>query len=313
MSKTAFIFPGQGAQYVGMGRDLAQVYPRFFRFFEEASEVLGFNLARLCFDGPEEALKQTANTQPAILTVSVACMHLLRSSGLHPDVVAGLSLGEYSALVTADALEFSRAVGVVHRRGTYMQEAVPLGVGAMAAVLGLETPAVEAACEQARAGDWVEIANYNCPGQVVIAGHAAAVERAAALARTAGASKAVMLPVSAPFHSKLLAPAGERLAETLVGVEIRPAAMPVVSNVTANVVQEAGEIRDLLIRQVSSPVRWEESVRCMIGLGVDTFVEVGPGRALSGFVKRIDRTVRIYNVEDVRSLERVLDSFGRVC
>lgn len=313
MAKVAFVFPGQGAQYVGMGRELAEANPRFFRYFSEASEVLGFNLARLCFEGPEDKLKETANTQPAILTMSVATLAILRENGLEPDVVAGLSLGEYSALVAAGAMDFGRAVDLVRKRGTYMQEAVPLGVGTMAAVLGLENEQVESICAQARDVGWVEPANYNCPGQLVIAGHVAAVEKAVELARAAGATKAVMLPVSAPFHCKLLEPAGQRLAEALAGVPIASARIPVIANVTADYVQEPAQIRELLIQQVSSPVRWEESVRRMVADGVDTFIEVGPGRTLSGFIKRIDRKLKVFNVEDVQTLGKVLDSCGRVC
>lgn len=315
MSKIAFVFPGQGAQYVGMGSELARHYPSFFRYFEEASEVLGFNLARLCFDGPEETLKETANTQPAILTMSVACLALMKENGIRADVVAGLSLGEYTALVAAGSLEFGRAVPLVRQRGIYMQEAVPLGEGTMAAILGLEAAAVVAACAGARAEGtgWVEPANYNCPGQIVIAGHVAAVERAMALAAAAGAAKCVLLPVSAPFHCQLLAPAGERLAQDLAQVRIAPAQIPVVANVTANYVTDPAAIRDLLIRQVSSPVRWEESVRRMAADGVETFIELGPGRALSGFIKKIDRKLKVFNVEDVQSLGKVLDSCGRVC
>lgn len=310
LGKVAFVFPGQGAQYVGMGRDLAEQYPQFRRYFDEASEVLGFDLARLCFEGPEERLQETANTQPAILTVSVATLALLRERGLEPDVVAGLSLGEYTALVAAGVLEFRQAVDLVRRRGIYMQEAVPLGEGTMAAILGLESQAVEEICRQARDVGWVEPANYNCPGQVVIAGHVAAVEKAVRLAQEAGAARAVILPVSAPFHCKLLAPAGERLARDLQAVPLAPARIPVVANVTADYVREPEAIRELLIRQVSSPVRWEESVRRMMADGVDTFVEVGPGRTLSGFVRRIDRKLRVFNVEDNQSLVKLLDCWG---
>lgn len=314
MAKIAFVFPGQGAQYVGMGAELARLYPQFHRYFEEASEALGFNLARLCFEGPEETLKETANTQPAILTMSVAAMALLRENGIVPQVVAGLSLGEYSALVTAGSLEFARAVRLVRQRGIFMQEAVPLGQGTMAAILGLSGEQVEAICQAARQGDeWVEPANYNCPGQVVVAGHVPAVQRAMDLALKVGAAKAVLLPVSAPFHCKLLAPAGEKLAAVLAEVPLADARIPVVANVTADYVQDAATIRELLIRQVSAPVLWEQSVRRMIADGVDTFIEVGPGRALSGFIKRIDRKVSVFNVEDAQSLGKVLDSCGRVC
>lgn len=314
MSKCAFLFPGQGAQYVGMGQELSAQYPAFARHFEEASDALGFDLARLCWEGPEEDLKKTANQQPAILTVSVACLSLLTEAGLKPDVVAGLSLGEYSALVAAGALKFSEAVPLVRRRGTYMQEAVPLGMGGMAAILGVDAAKADEFCLQARqeTGLVVEGANYNCPGQIVVSGHHGAVDRVVELATEAG-GKAVKLSVTAPFHSSLLTPAGEMLAGALVQVHLQDAQLPVIANVTADYVTEAGAIRDLLIRQVSSPVRWEESVRRMIADGVEVFVEVGPSRHITGFLKKIDRKLQVFNVEDVQSLGKVLDSCGRVC
>lgn len=314
MSKTAFVFPGQGAQYVGMGQELAREFPLVARHLEEANEALGFDLRKLCWEGPEEELKKTANQQPAILTVSVACLALLTEAGLRPDLVAGLSLGEYSALVAAGSLTFAEAVPLVRARGTYMQEAVPLGTGGMAAVLGFEGPVVDQICLRVaqETGLWVEGANYNCPGQVVVSGHVEAVARAMELAQEAG-GKVVKLSVTAPFHSRLLSPAGERLAEALARVNMKDAAIPVVANVTADYVQKAAEIRPLLVRQVFSPVRWEESVRRMIDDGVETFIEVGPSRALSGFLKKINRTVRSFNIEDIQSLGKVLDSYGRVC
>lgn len=314
MSKLAFLFPGQGAQYVGMGRELAGQYPAVARLFEEADEALGFKLTDLIWEGPEEELKKTANQQPAILTVSVACLGLLQEAGIRPDVVAGLSLGEYSALVAAGSLSFRDAVPLVQRRGTYMQEAVPLGVGGMAAILGFEAAHVDQICAQAReaTGLSVDGANYNSPGQIVVSGHTAAVEKAMELAQAAG-GKVVKLSVTAPFHSSLLARAGEMLEGALARVPVRDATIPVVANVTADYVQSADQIRGLLIRQVSSPVRWEESVRRMIADGVDTFIEVGPSRHLSGFLKKIDRSVRSLNVEDIQSLGKVLDSYGRVC
>lgn len=314
MTKIAFLFPGQGAQYVGMGRELAEQHAGFARHFEQASDALGFDLAKLCWEGPEEELKKTANQQPAILTVSVACLSLLTEAGIKPDVVAGLSLGEYSALVAAGALSFAEAVPLVQRRGTYMQEAVPLGVGGMAAVLGLETERVDQVCREASeaTGQFVQGANYNCPGQIVISGHMEAVDRASELAAAAG-GKVVKLSVTAPFHSALLAPAGQMLAKALGEVQVSDARIPVVANVTADYVTSATAIRDLLIRQVSSPVRWEESVRRMIADGVELFIEVGPGRALSGFLKKTDRKLQVFNIEDAASLAKVLDSSGRVC
>lgn len=314
MSKLGFIFPGQGAQYVGMGRELAQQYKSVARRFEQLNELVGYDLTRLCWEGPEEVLKQTANQQPAILATSVACLELLTELGLQPAVTAGLSLGEYSALVAAGVLTFEEAVPLVHKRGTYMQEAVPLGVGGMAAILGLATDLVDQLCAQAsrETGGHVEGANYNCPGQVVVSGHTEAVARCMELA-SANGGKSVKLSVTAPFHSKLLTPAGERLAEALAQVSLRDAQVPVVANVTADYVTAAGEIRRLLIEQVSRPVRWEESVRRMMADGVDTFIEVGPSRTLAGFQKKIDRKIRVLNVEDAQSLGKVLDSLGRVC
>lgn len=312
MSKIAFLFPGQGAQYIGMGQELAQQHPEVARHFDTASQLLGFDLARLCWEGPEEELKKTANQQPAILTLSVACLRLLTEAGIKPDMVAGLSLGEYSALVAAGALSFEEAVPLVRKRGTYMQEAVPLGVGGMAAILGLTAEQVDELCNQAAQGMLVQGANYNCPGQVVVSGHLPAVDRVVELATQAG-GKAVKLSVTAPFHSSLLAPAGEMLAGALEGVSLHDARIPVVANVTADYVTKADQIRSLLIQQVSHPVLWEASIRRMIADGVELFIEVGPSRALSGFLKKIDRKLRVLNVEDAQSLGKVLDSCGRVC
>ncbi|MFZ5814488.1 MAG: ACP S-malonyltransferase [Bacillota bacterium] len=314
MSKIAFLFPGQGAQYVGMGRELAGQVPSVARRFEQMNELLGFDLRQLCWEGPEEELKKTANQQPAILAFSIACLDLLTEQGIQPDVVAGLSLGEYSALVAAGVLTFEEAVPLVRKRGTYMQEAVPLGMGGMAAILGMKTEDVDSLCARASAetGLHVEGANYNCPGQIVVSGHTEAVARAMELASAAG-GKAVKLSVTAPFHSKLLVRAGEMLAGALEQIPLRDAQVPVVANVTADYVTDAGAIRSLLIEQVSRPVRWEESIRRMIGDGVDTFIEVGPSKALSGFLKKIDRNVRVFNVEDAQTLGKVLDSWGRVC
>ena len=313
MAKLAFVFPGQGAQYVGMGRELAQRHPEFARYFDEASATLGFDLGALCFHGDEHVLKETANTQPAILTMSVACDRLLRDAGLKPAMVAGLSLGEYSALVSAGALSFAAAVPLVRQRGLFMQDAVPSGQGGMAAILGLEAEQVEAICHQVADTGHVSPANYNCPGQIVVAGEAAAVQRAVALAEAAGATRALLLPVGAPVPCKMRAPARERLQAVLAGVRLTAPDVPVVANVTAEPVQEPDAIRELLVRQVASPVRWEASVRNMLAAGIDTFIEVGPGRALTGFIRRIDRKLTVMNVEDPQSLDKVLDSLGRVC
>lgn len=311
--RVGFIFPGQGAQYVGMGKELYELYPSVRAVFEEADDSLGMSLSKVCFEGPEESLKSTMNTQPAILTVSAACLAVLEESGVTPDSVAGLSLGEYGALVAADSLTVTDTVRLVRRRGRYMQEAVPEGQGAMAAVLGLGRTEVEQACREASVAGVVEPANYNCPGQIVIAGETAAVDRAVAVAKELGATRAVRLAVSAPFHCRLLRPAGQRLAEDLEQVEVKEATIPVVANVSADYVRRPEEIKRSLIDQVSRPVRWEESVRRMVDDGTDLFVEVGPGRTLSGFLKRIAPEARTLNVEDGSSLEKLLDYWGEVC
>jgi [acyl-carrier-protein] S-malonyltransferase len=314
MSKTAFIFPGQGSQYVGMGKDLAEQFPAVRRYFDQANDLLGFDLTQLCWEGPEEELKKTANQQPAILAVSVACLSLLQEAGFAPDVVGGLSLGEYSALVAAGVLTYEEAVPLVRKRGMYMQDAVPLGVGGMAAILGVDTQSLDQLCAQVReaTGLVVQGANYNCPGQIVISGHTEAVDKVMEQVGALG-GKAVKLSVTAPFHSTLLTPAGEMLKSALAHVTLHDARVPVIANVTADYVTDAAHIHDLLIRQVSSPVRWEESVRRMLADGVDLFIEVGPSRTLSGFMKKIDRKVQVFNIEDAQSLGKVLDSCGRVC
>lgn len=315
MSRLAFLFPGQGAQYVGMGADLAKAYREARDAFAEADEVLGFGLSRLCFEGPAERLQETAVTQPAILTASVACLRVLERYGWRPDVVAGLSLGEYTALVAAGAMRFRDAVALVHKRGRFMEEAVPAGQGAMAAVIGLDREAVAEACRRAAAatGLVVEPVNFNCPGQVVIAGHTAAVARAAEEAGGLGARRVVPLAVSGPFHSSLMAPARERLAAELERVAISDAAVPVVANVSATYVRSAAEIRRALVEQVARPVLWEDGVRRMLADGVTRFLEVGPGTVLSGFLRKIARDAEVRNVEDLPSLERVLDLRGEVC
>lgn len=302
----AFVFPGQGSQQVGMGRALAEAFPEARAVFQEADEALGFPLSRLCFEGPEDALQLTANTQPAILATSVAACRAVVSRGLRPAWVAGHSLGEYSALVAAGTLGLAAAVVTVRRRGQYMQEAVPVGVGAMAAVLGLDLPAVEKACAEAAQGQVVAPANVNSPGQVVIAGHAAAVDRASAACKAAGARRAVRLPVSAPFHCALMLPAQERLAKDLAALAFRDPEVPLVNNVDARVVRTAAECREGLVRQVSGSVRWVQAVERLVQEGVGVFVEVGPGRVLSGLVGKIAKTARVLNVEDPASLEATL-------
>lgn len=313
MSKRSFVFPGQGSQQVGMGRDMYEKYPAARDIFDRANNALGFDITALCFGGPEEELKKTVNAQPAILTVSVACLAVMRQMGLRPDTAAGHSLGEYTALVAAGSLDFEDAVTLVRLRGQYMQEAVPLGDGGMVAVLGMETGIVSDICSGLSGPEGVvEAVNLNCPGQVVIAGDTSSLEKAVALLNERGARKCLPLSVSAPFHSSMMRPAGVKLETSLSQVKIKDPEIPVLSNVTAGYHGKGAEIKDLLVKQVSSPVRWEECVRRMIRGGTGIFVEVGPGRVLSGLVRKIDRDVEAKNVEDSVSLEKVLASFGEV-
>jgi len=310
MPKIAFIFPGQGAQYVGMGRDVCERYPSASEIFDRASAALGYDIKKVVFEGDEETLKITEYTQPAILTTSIALMQPLLENGVRPDYAAGLSLGEYCAHVAAGTMTFEDAVSLVRKRGKFMQEAVPIGQGAMAAILGLDTGLVIECCREASAVGVVEPANFNCPGQIVIAGETEAVDKAVELCSAKGAKRAVNLEVSAPFHCSLLKPAGEKLAMELEKVEFYGMKLPVVSNATAEYVTDKGLVKDLLIRQVSSPVRWEDSMRRLIADGIDTFVEIGPGKTLAGFMRKIDRNVKMLNVENLESLENTLEALG---
>jgi [acyl-carrier-protein] S-malonyltransferase len=296
-SNLVLLFPGQGSQFVGMGRELFETSTAARAVFEEADAVLGFSLSRLCFEGPEEDLKQTANTQPAILTHSVAALAELRARAPGKlegaAFAAGHSLGEYSACVAVGAIVFEDAVRLVRRRGQLMQEAVPPGVGAMAAIIGVSAADVEAACRDAADGEVVSAANFNSPEQTVIAGHAGAVDRASKACLARGAKRAIPLPVSAPFHSPLMRPARERMAELLDATPFSDAEMPVVTNVDAAPVTEGAGLRDALVRQIDSPVRWVESIRLFARAGIDRAVEIGPGNVLAGLVRRIERGIRV--------------------
>lgn len=306
MQKLAFVFPGQGAQYVGMGKDLYHALPEISAVFDKADRVLGIGLKEIMFEGPADRLCETEITQPAVLTVSTAIFRYINRCGFNPDITAGLSLGEYSALVAAGALEFEDALRVVRKRGRFMQNAVGLGLGAMAAIIGLNRQQVIECCKLASATGVVEAANFNCPGQVVISGETEAVEKAVQIAKEMGAKRALLLPVSAPFHCSLLEPVQHLLAQELDHIKIQNARIPVVTNVNAREEVMSQDIKANLIAQVSRPVLWEDGVRNMIAAGVTTFVEVGPGKALTGFIKRIDKTVRTYNIEDLGSLENTL-------
>ena len=310
-SAIACIFPGQGSQYAGMGKDLAEKFPAARLVFEEADAALGFALSELCFNGPAEQLQLTENTQPAILTVSVAALRAMESEGFpRPDFVAGHSLGEYSALVAAGSLSLTDAVRTVRARGRYMQEAVPVGAGAMAAILGADLDVVMAACEEAAKGQVCSTANINSPGQVVIAGDTAAIDRAIELLKARGARRAVKLNVSAPFHCALMQPAQERLSKDLERISFADLEAPVVTNVDATAVTQGTEAREALIRQVSRPVRWLGSVEFLISQGVQSLVETGPGKVLSGLMRQIDRSVSCVNVEDEASLRAAAETLG---
>jgi [acyl-carrier-protein] S-malonyltransferase len=307
MGKVAFIFPGQASQYSGMGKELAEKYAAARAVFDDADKALGISISKMCFEGTEDELKLTANTQPAILAVSVAAFRVLADKGISADYVAGHSLGEYSALVAAGALSFADAVKLVRKRGMYMQDAVPAGQGSMAAIMGLSPTVVLDVCKRAAEGEVCSPANLNSPEQTVISGNVGAVKRAVEIASQSGAKRAVVLAVSAPFHCALMMPAQVKLEKDLATTKFADLQMPLVTNVDADSIRKGSEASSALVRQVTMPVRWEESMRMLLDEGVNTFVEVGPGRVLTGLMRQIERSVTTLNVEDEKSLSGTLE------
>lgn len=309
MGEAAFIFSGQGAQYIGMGKDLYENFDEAKKVFDIASESINLDLKKLCFDGTIEELNRTENTQPAVVTMTLAALAAFNKYNIKPFVVAGLSLGEYSALTCSGVFNINQVIPLVKKRGKYMQEAVPEGIGKMIAILGLSEDKVIEACKQASELGIVEAANFNCPGQIVIGGEIKAVDLAAELAAQKGALKTVVLPVSAPFHTSMLKPAADNLAKELENINLNDMNIKVISNVDANYVQK-DKIKDLLRKQVMSPVLWEQIIRKMINDGVDTFIEIGPGKTLTGFVRKVDRKLKVFNIEDTKSLNKTLEALG---
>jgi len=307
--KLCFVFPGQGSQYVGMGKEISEGFPEAKEVFEEASAALGYDVADMCFNGPAEEMNKTFRTQPCILTVSTALHKVLVMKGISPSVVAGHSLGEYSALVAAGVLSFRDAVQLTEKRGQFMQEAVPEGKGLMAAILGLQRSRMDEICLSLQSG-YASPANYNCPGQIVIAGEKEAVEEAIRLAKEAGARRAIPLAVSVPSHCTLMADASKRLGQLLEEIEFRNPVIPLVNNADAVFLNNVESIKGSLVRQLSSPLLWEDSIRVIADSGVDIFVEIGPGKVLSGLIKRIEDRAKTFNVEDMKSLERTLEALG---
>ena len=308
MGKAAFIFPGQGAQTVGMGKDFYDNFDVARKLFDEADDALGYSIKKMCFEGSEDDLKLTANTQPAILVVSVIVNEILKSEGVTAQIAGGHSLGEYSALVAAGSLKFSDAVVLVHKRGQFMQEAVPVGEGAMAAIIGLDDDTIIKICAAVSEFSEVQAVNFNCPGQTVIAGKTAGVEAAVEKLRAAGAKKAVVLPVSAPFHSTLMTPAAKKLAAELDKVELNDAAFPVAANFNGELETSAADIKNNLVAQANNPVKWIDCVEAMKNFGAEIFIECGPGKTLCGFNRRIDKKIKSLNVENLDTLKKTLDS-----